>query len=148
MKLILFFLCSLSFLNCSYATVDAHDHAYIVVKNIQSDEFFVERVPIIGCYGLPKGPQLIQFTSEYKATSNIGCGGTPQYVNINYLTCARVLKAIESDDFLGFKEIWLDISSCADRYNQKLISNIKTAARLNFPLKRGKLKLVIIKEAK
>lgn len=132
----------------AFATIDANDRAYIVAKNIQSDEFFVERVPIIGCYGLAMGPQLVQFTLEYKATANIGCGGEPRYENINQLTCARVIKALESDDFLTFKEIWLDITDCADKNIPNFIATIKSAARLNFPQKTGKLKLVLIKESK
>lgn len=148
MKIFFGFFLILASFNFAFATVDAHTRAYIVVKNIQSDDFFVERVPVIGCYGLARGPQLVQFTLDYKATSNIGCGGEPRYENINALTCARVTKAIESDDFLSFKEIWLDISGCQDKNNPQFIASIRTAARLNFPLKRGRLKLVLIKESK
>ncbi len=35
------------FSNVAHATVDAHDRIYIVARNIQSEEFFVERAPII-----------------------------------------------------------------------------------------------------
>src|SRR5687768_7253217 len=87
------------------ATVDAHTRVYIVVKDIQSEEFFVERAPIIGCYGLARGPQLAQFTSEYNANANVGCGATPSQQNINYLTCARVVSAQESPDYMSFSEI-------------------------------------------
>ncbi len=60
------------FVSNAFATSDAHDRVYLVVQNVQSEEFFVEQAPIIGCYGLPKGPQLIQFTAEYKVNSNMG----------------------------------------------------------------------------
>lgn len=129
----------------AFATVDAHDKVYLVVKNIQSEEFFVERAPIIGCYGLARGPQLVQFTAEYKVNSNIGCGGETFQDNINYLTCAKVVSSTESDDFMSFSEITLDISKCEDKNNPKLITMIRTAAKLNFPLKKGQVKLNLVK---
>lgn len=141
----LFLVFSLILSSQTFATVDAHDKAYIVVQNIQSDEFFVERVPIIGCYGLIRGPQLIQFTAEYKVTSNIGCGGDVFHDNINYLTCATVISSKESPDYSSFSEITLDISKCADKNDPKLITMIRTAAKLNFPLKKGEVKLTLIK---
>lgn len=55
----------------SFATVDANSRAYIVVQDIQSEAFFVERAPILGCYGLARGPQLAQFTAPYKVISSI-----------------------------------------------------------------------------
>lgn len=129
----------------AFATVDAHDKVYLVVKNIQSEEFFVERAPIIGCYGLARGPQLVQFTAEYKVNSNMGCGGETFQDNINYLTCAKVVSSKESNDFMSFSEITLDISKCEDKNNPKLITMIRTAAKLNFPLKKGEVKLNLIK---
>jgi hypothetical protein len=129
----------------AHATSDAHDRVYLVVKNIQSDEFFVERAPIIGCYGLARGPQLAQFTSEYKANSNIGCGGETYQDNINYLTCASVISSKESDDYLSFKELKLDISKCDAKNDPEFIKVLRTAAKLNFPLKKGEIKLVLIK---
>lgn len=129
----------------AFATIDAHSKVYLVVKDIQTEEFFVERAPIIGCYGLPQGPQLIQFTSEYKVTSNIGCGGEVFQDNINYLTCAKVVSSKETADYNGFSEITLDISKCEDKENPKLITMIRTAAKLNFPMKKGEVKLNLIK---
>jgi hypothetical protein len=126
------------------ATVDSHDRAYVVVKHIQSEEFFVEQVPIIGCYGLPKGPQLKQFTSEYKVPAGIGCSDQTQLVNINYLTCGVIVSAKESDDFSGFSEVTLDISNCEAKNDQKFIVAVKKAARLNFPKKGGHAKLILI----
>jgi hypothetical protein len=129
----------------AFATVDSHDHAYVVVKHIQSDEFFVEQVPIIGCYGLPRGPQLKQFTSEYKVPAGIGCSDQTQLVNINYLTCGVVVSAKESDDFSGFSEVTLDISNCEAKNDPKFIVAVKKAAKLNFPKKGGHAKLILIK---
>lgn len=129
----------------AYATVDAHDKVYLVVQNIQSEEFFVERAPIIGCYGLPRGPQLAQLTAEYKVTSNIGCGGDVFQDNINYLTCAKVVSSKESGDFSGFSEITLDISKCDAKNNSEFLSVLHKVVRLNFPLKKGEVKLNLIK---
>lgn len=129
----------------AFATFDGHDKVYLVVKNIESEEFFVERAPIIGCYGLARGPQLVQFTAEYKVNSNIGCGGETSQDNINYLTCAKITDSKESADEMSFSEITLDISKCEDKNNSKLITMIRTAAKLNFPLKKGEVKLNIIK---
>lgn len=142
----LFLTLSVMLLSAStYATVDAHSRSYIVVKDIQTEEFFVERAPIIGCYGLGHGPQLAQLTTEYKATSNIGCGGPIMYDNINYLTCANVIDAKESADDLSFSDITLDISKCKDKNNPQLITMIRTAVKLNFPQKKGEVRLKLIK---
>ncbi len=140
----LLFLVSLYSSN-AFATFDSNDSVYLVVKHVQSDEFFVERAPIIGCYGLPRGPQLLQFTSEYKVPSNIGCGGKRFEDNINYLVCARVVGSKEGDDFMSFSEITLDISKCEDKNNPKFITVLRSAAKLNFPLKNGEVKLNLIK---
>lgn len=129
----------------SFATVDAHDRVYIVVRDIQSEEFFIERAPIIGCYGLARGPQLVQLTAEYKVTSNIGCGGPVMQDNINYLTCAKVVDSKESADYMSFSEITLDISNCDAKNDAKFITMLRTAAKLNFPLKKGEVKLNLIK---
>lgn len=145
MKNLLLSVLSMLVVSPSFATVDAHDKVYLVVKNIESEEFFVERAPIIGCYGLARGPQLVQFTSEYKVNSNIGCGGENFQDNINYLTCAKIVNSKESSDYMSFSEITLDISKCEDKNNPKLITMIRTAAKLNFPLKKGEVKLNILK---
>jgi hypothetical protein len=127
------------------ATVDGHDHAFVVVQHVQDqEEFFVERVPVIGCYGLAQGPQLAQFTAPY-STPNIGCGDKPYYQNINYLTCAKITSSNESGDFMSFSEITLNISKCKEKNNPKFISAVKTAAKLNFPQKRGQVKLNLVK---
>ncbi len=131
--------------NFAFATVDAHDKVFLVVQDIQTEEFFVERAPIIGCYGLPKGPQLVQLTSEYKVSSNIGCGGPNFFDNINYLTCASVVEAIESDDFMSFSKITLDISRCEAKENADFISAVKKAIKLNFGAKNNKVKLSLLK---
>lgn len=133
------------FSNVAHATVDAHDRIYIVARNIQSEEFFVERAPIIGCYGLARGPQLVAWTQEYKVPSNIGCGDQRFEDNINYLTCAKVLSSKESDDYSSFKEITLDISKCDAKDDAKFITMLRTSAKLNFPLKKGEVNLILVK---
>lgn len=146
MKQMLSLLATLMMAAPALATVDAHDRVYLVVQSVQEpEEFFIERAPIIGCYGLARGPQLVQLTAEYKATSNIGCGGETFYDNINYLTCAKVVDAKESDDYMSFKEITLDISKCEAKNNAKFITMVRTAAKLNFPLKKGEVRLKLIK---
>lgn len=127
------------------ATVDGHDKIFLVVKNIQSEEYFVERAPIIGCYGLAKGPQLAAFTAEYKVPSNIGCGSQRFDDNINALTCAQVVSSEESADFMAFSEVVLDISKCADKASADFTSTVEKAAKLNFAPKTGSFKLVLKK---
>jgi hypothetical protein len=134
-----------SVMNFASATVDGHARVYLLVQDIQSEEFFVERAPIIGCYGLPQGPQLIQLTSEYKVSSNIGCGGPSFLDNINYLTCATVLEAVESDDFMSFSKITLDISKCEAKENTDFILAVKKVVKLNFPVINGEVSLTLIK---
>jgi len=129
--------------NC-LATVDANSRAYIVVQDVQSEAFFVERAPIIGCYGLAKGPQLAQFTAPYKVISSIGCGNLTMEENINYLSCAKVISAKESADFTTFKEVTLDISNCAAKNNFQFLKTVRTAAQMNFPQKSGLVKLILI----
>lgn len=145
MKILFSLISLLAFASVSQATVDSHDRVYLVVEHIQSNEFFIERVPVIGCYGLARGPQLAQFTAEYKVSSNIGCGGEIFHDNINALTCAKVLEAKESADYMSFSEITLDISKCAAKNNPQFITMIRTAAKMNFPLKKGEVKLKLIK---
>jgi hypothetical protein len=123
------------FSGLSMATVDGHTRVYIVVQDVQSEEFFVERVPVVGCWGLNQGPQLEQLTSEYKVPVNIGCGGADQKLsdNINYLTCAKVTDSKESKDFMSFSEITVDITGCEAKNNPQFITMLRTAVKLNFP---------------
>jgi len=129
----------------SLATVDGHTHVYLVVEHIQSGEYFIEKAPMIGCYGIAKGPQLVQFTSEYKVPSNIGCGGTAFLDNINALTCAEVTDSEEADDFDGFKSVTLNISKCAAKENPDFLSMAKKAAKMNFASKKGPFSLKLLK---
>ncbi|MBL7544805.1 MAG: hypothetical protein JNL11_13390 [Bdellovibrionaceae bacterium] len=143
MKLIMTALFFLS--TYALATVDGHSRAYIVVQDIQSEEFFIERVPVIGCYGLSYGPKLVQFTAPYKASSNIGCGGEQFFDDINYLVCAKVTSTVESKDYSTITHMTLDISGCEEKNNPQLITMIRTAAKLNFPQAKGEIKLTIVK---
>lgn len=116
-----------------FATVDGHDRVFLVVENIQSGEFFLERAPMIACYGLPQGARLEQWVAEYKVPTNVGCGGTPALTNINALTCAKVISATESADYMSFSEIKLDISNCPQKNNAHFITMVRTSAAKNFP---------------
>ncbi len=139
---------SLVFSSASFATSDVHDRVYIVVQHIQEpEEFFIERAPIIGCLGPARGPQLNQFTAEYRVTSNIGCGEAPSSENINYLTCATVTSAKDNENYDSYSEITLDISKCEAKNNKKFITMVRTAAKLNFPQGKGKgeVKLNLVK---
>jgi len=131
----------------TFATVDGYDRAYIVIQDFNSEEFKVERVPIVGCYGLPQGARLMQFTSKYLATQNIGCGGEPVYENINVLTCAKVTDSKESEDYYGFSEVTLDISKCEAKDNAQFITMVRTEAKYNFPQqnKNKEVKLNLVK---
>lgn len=130
----------------SFATVDANDRVYIVVQHVQDDtDFFVERVPIIGCYGLAKGAALAQFTLEYKATSNIGCGDAVAQDNINALSCAKLVDSKESADYSTFSHVTLDISKCPAKDNPKFITMVRTAAKLNFSNKKNTVQLKLIR---
>ena len=128
----------------SYATVDSNTNVFIPVKHIQSEEYFVQRAPMIGCYGLPKGPQLLQLVAPYMV-NNLGCG-TETTENINALDCGEVVSSVESDDFSTFKEITLNISACADKENYDFIKSVKKVVRLNFSNKKNpKPTLILIK---
>lgn len=133
------------------ATSDGHTKAYIVVQHVQDpSEFFVERVPVIGCYGVNYGPQLVQFTAPYQASSNIGCGGEQFFDQINYLTCAKVTDHKFSATGSELNGLTLDISACEEKHNPMLITMIRTAAKLNFPQtnKKKEVQLKIITEVK
>jgi hypothetical protein len=132
----------------AHATIDYHTRVYIVVQDVQTEEFFVERAPVIGCMGLAYGAQLEQFTSEYNVKGNIGCGGEPAYSNnINYLTCAKVVETKESSDYVTITDLKLDISNCAAKNDPKFITMVRTAAKLNFPQKnrQKEIKLTLVK---
>lgn len=147
MKHFLFALVILGSAIQAQATVDGHTKAFIVVQDINAEElFFVERVSLIGCWGLAQGPQLAQFTSEYIVNSNMGCSSDQSFKqNINYLICAKVVRAKESSDYSSYEEIELDISKCEAKENPKFISAVQNAAKLNFPQKKSSLKLKLIK---
>ena len=131
-----------------YATVDGHDRIFLVVTHVQDEtEFFLERAPIVGCYGLAQGARLVAFTSEYKVPTNIGCGGVAGTENINSLSCATLVDAIESDDYMSFKKITLNISKCPAKDDARFITMVRTAAARNFPQsnKSKEVELVLIK---
>lgn len=139
----------------AFATVDAMTEAWIVIQDIQEDDnFTVQKVPVIGCYGLSQGPQLVQFTAPFEVESTMGCGEAfqPGKENINALSCAKLVDSVESADYSSFKKVVLDISACAYKENKKFITMVRTAAARNFPqtskgkvVKGKEVELVLIK---
>lgn len=134
MKLVLSVLFMMVSVN-AFATVDALTSAWIVVQNVQDEEDFgVQKVAVMGCYGLSQGPQLVQFTAEHNIKATMGCGdASTDVMNINALSCATVVDSVESDDYSSFKKIVLDVSKCAYKNNKKFITMVRTAASRNFP---------------
>lgn len=128
----------------SNATVDSNTNVFIPVKHVQSDEYFVQMAPMMGCYGLPKGPQLLQLVKPYMV-NNLGCG-TETTENINALDCGEIVSSVESDDFSTFKEITLNISACDDKNNTDFIKTIKKVVILNFANRKNpRPRLILIK---
>jgi hypothetical protein len=117
----------------AHATSDSNTEVFIPVRHIQSGEYFVQKAPMIGCYGLPKGPQINQLVAPY-LVNNLGCGSSNSE-NINALSCASVTSAVEADDFSTFKKITLNLSQCDERDNAEFIRTIKKVVRLNFATK-------------
>lgn len=136
---------SIAMSHSAFATVDSHAKVFLVVEDVQTNDFFVERAPIIACYGSANGPRLAQLTTEYKVNSNIGCGGKIFKDNINYLVCAKIKSSKESADGNSLSELTLDISNCEAKENPQFITMLRTAVKLNFPLKTGEIKLNLIK---
>ena len=134
MKLVLSVLFMMVSVN-AFATVDALTSAWIVVQNVQDEEDFgVQKVAVMGCYGLSQGPQLVQFTAEHNIKATMGCGdASTDVININALSCATVVDSVESDDYSSFKKIVLDVSKCAYKNTKKFITMVRTAASRNFP---------------
>jgi hypothetical protein len=123
----------IAFQSNSQATVDSNTTVFIVIQHVQSGEYYTEKAPIIGCWGIQKGPELAQLTKPY-VVSNLGCGMESRE-NINALTCAKVTNFVESDDSSTFKTITLDISGCEDKNNPDFILAIKKVVKLNFATK-------------
>lgn len=130
-KLVISLLCFFS-VN-AFATVDSNTNVFILVQHIQSGEYFVQKAPIIGCYGLAKGPELAQLTKPY-IVNNLGCG-MDGVENINVLICASVVSAVEADDFSTFKKITLDVSKCDEKNNKDFDEMVRKVVRMNFSTK-------------
>ena len=140
MKSILFAIITVFSLN-SFATVDGLTEGWIVVEDVQEEGVFtVMKVPIMGCWGLNQGPQLVQFTEPHNIKSTMGCGSADtSTTDINALSCATVVESKETAAFDGFAKIVLDISKCQYKNNANFITMVRTAAARNFPqLKDGK----------
>jgi hypothetical protein len=54
-------------------------------------------------------------------------------MNINALVCAKVVKSVEADNYKGFKKIFLDISACSQKNNERFVTLVRTAVKKNFP---------------
>lgn len=125
----------LSFSASAQVSFSVYDRLYLVVQNFDEEgQFFVERVPMIGCKVLTHGARLIQFTTAYMAPSNVGCGSEmARNEDINALSCAKVVTSTEAPDRTTYSEITLDISGCPERNNPQFINMIRTSAKYNFP---------------
>lgn len=133
----------ISFSQYSLATVDSNTTVFLPVRHVQSGEYFVQVAPLIGCYGLPRGPQLQQLMEPYMV-NNTGCGQTTQE-DINALSCADLVESVEADDFSTFKKITIDISKCDDHDNKEFIQTVKKVFKLNFATKTVPNPKLIIK---
>ncbi len=122
---------SLLFLSVNtYATIDFNSSIYILSKDVNSEEYFVQKAPIIGCAGLAKGAELMGMVAEYSAPSNVGCGIISS-VDINELSCATIDYSVETENYDGFKEVQLDISNCEDKNNPKFDAMVRKVVRMN-----------------
>ena len=141
----IFLVILISFQSQAFATIDSNTNVFIPVKHVQSGEFFVQLAPLVGCYGLPRGPQLLQLTKPY-VVNNLGCGMETKE-NINALKCAKVVKAVEADDYSTFKKITLDISKCEDKNDHDFINIVRKVVRLNFATRtKPNPQLILIKK--
>ncbi len=137
----------------SHATSDGLTQAYIVVEDFNqedSERFQLMIVAMNGCYGLVQGPQFEQFTAPYEVESSMGCGfSSGQKVNLNALSCAKIINSEEFETTGTFKKIVLDISKCEAKNNKRFITMIRTAAKRNFPVhfenKQKEIELIIKK---
>ena len=115
------------------ATIDDHAEVFIPVEHVQTGEFFIQRVPIIGCYGMPANPILDQMVSEYDAPGNLGCN-LKYKENINAMSCA----SIEATDFadsekaLYLKKVVFNLKECRLKEDRGFQAQIKKAVRMNF----------------
>jgi hypothetical protein len=145
MKMRVFLMLSLAcgLIDSAVASSDGYDRVYIVAQNQNdTDKFFVERVPVVGCYGELYGPRLQQFTRPYMATANIGCEGEePIQENINYLVCAKVTGKTANHSGTSLRSLDLDISGCDAKEDIGFLTALKEAARRNFPSKGFQLNL-------
>lgn len=134
MKTLILSLLTLIATQSAFATVGGIDDVWIVVNDEYTEEMYLKEVPLDGCWGVPQGPRLIQFTSEYSVKSSMGCGVAGDYrVDLNALSCATIEESVESEDFMSFDKIRLNISECSLKDNARFITLVRTAAARNFP---------------
>lgn len=130
------------------ATVDGNHWISIVVANYnEPDNFTVERVPMIGCWGLAHGPEYSNFTRPYEVPMG-GCGGNDNIKeNINALTCAEITNWTANESYTGTAALTLDISKCEYKSSTKFLKAVKEAVAKSFTNPKGKppVKLTIVK---
>ena len=74
----------------AFATSDSNTNVFIPVQHVQSGEYFVQIAPLVGCYGLPRGPQLQQIVAPYMV-NNLGCGSTTsENINVFHVVWLKV----------------------------------------------------------
>lgn len=116
------------------ATYDDHDRVFLLVKHIQSGEYFFERAPIIACFGHPQEAKLLQLTLPYQVPANLGCGHNKIfYDDINYLTCAEMTKKTYDAKTSLLSLLEFDLSACPDGKDKKLKEAIVKLIQMNFP---------------
>lgn len=124
-----------------------HARAYIVVQDVQNkDDFFIERVPVVGCHTQSSRPQLEQLTAEYHAPVSRGCGNITATENINVLTCAKIHQYKESKRDGSIYQLSLDVSNCSAKNNPRFITTVRRVIAMNFPQKTGQIHFQMISE--
>lgn len=124
-----------------------HARAYIVVQDVQHpDDFFIERVPVVGCHTQSSRPQLQQLTAAYRVPVSRGCGMTESSENINVLTCAKIHQYKESRRDGSLYHLSLDVSGCEAKNNPRFITTVRRAIALNFPQPNGQIQFQMIRE--
>ena len=127
----LFLLTALVFSTNAMATVDGSTSVFLMLQNYQSEEYYVQKVPVVGCWGINKEPELRMLTREYMIPEGVGCGSDGVLRNANALSCAKVVAAKESDDYMTYSVIEIDIKKCRDKDDvdiKRIIGRIKPAA--------------------
>lgn len=143
MKFIIFFL--LASILC-HATISSETKLYIVTQDVESGDYKLNQVSVIGCHSNKISIALEQFTKKYEVPSQLGCGyQSVVKENINALTCVQIKSYKATDnDFLSLESLTLDISKCADKQSSLFETIVRTAVKYNFAGNKSDLKLNLI----